>query len=256
MDRGADDLAACAGIVHKADPDRFSAVMAAPVTMRDVLFPLHAFAIEVARAPWITEESMIAEMRLQWWRDALTEIAKGGVVRRHEVVTPLSGILDSQTANMLDGFVEMRRWDIYKDPFEDEAHFAQYLDQTGAAFFRAIALSFGHDDKAAGEFGLAVSIANWLRAIPELEARGRVPLLDGREEAVKKLAEKGLSALQKSRELGVPRPLRPAMLSGWQAEAILRKASVEPARVAEGALEISAFRKKSSLLWKAMTGRY
>ena len=79
------DWHACAAIVEKGDPDRFLAAMAAPVAARRVLFPLYALNIEVARAPWVTEEAMIAEMRLQWWRDALAEIAAGGQVRRHEV---------------------------------------------------------------------------------------------------------------------------------------------------------------------------
>ena len=35
--------------------------MAAPVAARRVLFPLYAFNVEVARAPWVTQEAMIAE---------------------------------------------------------------------------------------------------------------------------------------------------------------------------------------------------
>ena len=70
-------LNACAAIVERGDPERFMAAMAAPVEARRVLFPLYAFNVEVARAPWVTEEPMIAEMRLQWWRDALEEIAHG-----------------------------------------------------------------------------------------------------------------------------------------------------------------------------------
>ena len=51
---------ACAALVEKADPLRFRAAMAAPVPARKVLFPLYAFNIEVARAPWVTQEAMIA----------------------------------------------------------------------------------------------------------------------------------------------------------------------------------------------------
>ena len=72
---------ACAALVERGDPQRFRAAMAAPPEARRVLFPLYAFNVEVARAPWVTQEPMIAEMRLQWWRDALEEIAMGGRVR-------------------------------------------------------------------------------------------------------------------------------------------------------------------------------
>ena len=64
-------LAACAAMVARGDPDRFLAVMAAPVTVRARLLPLYAFNLEVARAPWVTDEALIAEMRLQWWRDVV-----------------------------------------------------------------------------------------------------------------------------------------------------------------------------------------
>src|SRR6056297_862931 len=125
-------LQACAEIVERGDPDRFLATMAAPPGARGVLFPLYAFNIEVSRAPWVTEEPMIAEMRLQWWRDALDEIAAGGPVRSHEVTLELARVLDAPAARALDRTVAARRWDIYKDPFEDAAHFEDYLDATAA----------------------------------------------------------------------------------------------------------------------------
>lgn len=249
------DIQACAGIVLKGDPDRFAAVMAAPVAMRDVLFPLHAMAIEVARAPWATQEAMIAEMRVQWWRDALAEIADGKAVRRHEVVTPLAEVISRDTAAMLDGFVEVRRWDIYKEPFEDEAHFRDYLNQSSGALYRAICQALGEDDSAVEDFGYAVGLANYLKAVPELEGRGRIPLVDGRGEAVKALVEDGLAALQRVRRAKLSRAVRYAFLPGWQAGKILQAVAANPQRVAAGDLIFSEAAKKASLMWKAFTGR-
>jgi 15-cis-phytoene synthase len=91
-------LAACADLVSRADPDRFIAALAAPPEARPILIPLYAFNVEVSRAPWVTDEPMIAEMRLQWWRDALEEIGAGRPPRAHEVVTELAGILDAEAA--------------------------------------------------------------------------------------------------------------------------------------------------------------
>jgi len=102
---------ACADIVRKGDPERFLAAMAAPPAARRVLFPLYAFNVEVSRAPWVTEEPMIAEMRLQWWRDALEEIAAGGAVRSHEVTVELAAVLDGEAAKALDRSIAARRWD-------------------------------------------------------------------------------------------------------------------------------------------------
>mgnify|MGYP000249325893 FL=1 len=51
---------ACAALVERGDPDRFRAVMAAPVEARAQLFPLYAFNLEVARAPWVTQEVLMS----------------------------------------------------------------------------------------------------------------------------------------------------------------------------------------------------
>ena len=250
-----DDLTACARLVERGDPDRFAAAMAAPVAARAVLFPIYAFNLEVARAPWVTKETMIAEMWLQWWRDALDEIRSGGQVRRHEVVTPLARVLDAEGAEALDRLVGARRWDVYSDGFEDEAHLTRYLEETSGALMLAAGRALGGmPAEVARDAGYAAGLAQFLRAVPELESHGRVPLVDGRPEA---LAREGLARLTRARkEMGtVPRPARAALLAGWQAGPLLRQAAAEPGRVAAGALELSEFRRRAGLMLAAATGR-
>lgn len=254
-----DNIQACADLVQRGDPDRFMAIMAASPAAREVLFPLFAFNLEVARAPWLTQESMIAEMRLQWWRDALEEISTGGNVRRHEVVTPLSQLLDKDATELLDALIVARRWDIYKDPFEDAAHFAEYIDATAGNILWVGARTLGEADEATvRDFAYAVGIANWLRAIPELEVQKRVPLVDGRPEAVAQLAENALQRLRSARRERhqVSRQAGQALLCGWQAESVLKQAKSQPELVAEGGLEQSAFRVKTGLIRRALTKRW
>ena len=61
-------------------------------------------------------EPMIAEMRLQWWRDALGEIGAGDKVRSHPVTLALAEVLDPEGAEALDRLVAARRFDIYREP--------------------------------------------------------------------------------------------------------------------------------------------
>ncbi|NOX39165.1 MAG: squalene/phytoene synthase family protein, partial [Alphaproteobacteria bacterium] len=68
---------ACAALVQRGDPDRFMSAMTAPPHLRGRLMVLYAFNLEIARAAWVTSEPMIAEMRLQWWLDMVTEIREG-----------------------------------------------------------------------------------------------------------------------------------------------------------------------------------
>ncbi|KAA8612291.1 squalene/phytoene synthase family protein [Salipiger aestuarii] len=251
-----DDLIACAQLVERGDPDRFAATMAAPEPARAALFAIYAFNVEVARAPWLTQESMIAEMRLQWWRDALEEIRKGGLVRRHEVVTPLAHVIDAGSADLLDRLVGARRWDIYKDPFEDAAHFTRYLEETSGHLVAAAGRALGGlPQTVALDAGYASGLAQFLRAVPELEAQNRVPLVDGRPDAVAALARGGLDRLARVRRAGVTGPARAALLACWQAGPLLRLAARDPARVAQGRLQVSEFRKRSGLMRAALTGR-
>ncbi|WP_227269374.1 squalene/phytoene synthase family protein [Roseobacter weihaiensis] len=249
-----DNLTACAAIVEKGDPDRFAAAMASPLAARGVLFPLYAFNVEVARAPWVTQESMIAEMRLQWWRDALEEIASDARPRRHEVVTPLSEILDRQAASDLDKSVAVRRWDIYKDAFEDAAHFEDYLMQTAGTLMWVAARLLGapaETEKPVRALGYAAGLARFFQAIPELEARGRVPLLDGRMEAISALAKETTTAAQAAAQIRrrLPKPARAALTEAFQAQALLAQAASQPTRVPDGMLALHPVRR-SWLLWR------
>lgn len=251
---------ACAALVERGDPERFAAVMTTPVAARAPLFVLYAFNLEVARAPWVTKEAMIAEMRLQWWRDIVAEAA-AGQTRAHEVAGPLARLIReaSLPADLLDRLVEARRWDIYSDPFEDRTAFDAYLDDTAAGLMWAAALALGAPPEAEAPvraYGWAAGLAAYLRAVPALEDRGRIPLVDGRTEAVAGLADEGLARLQayrRDRHL-IPKRARAALHAGWQAEALLRQARAEPQRVGQGTLMLSEFARRSGLLRLSLFG--
>ncbi len=239
-------LGACAALVERGDPDRFLAAMAAPVEARERLFPLYAFNLEVARAPWVTKEPLIAEMRLQWWRDAVAEVAEGKAPRPHEVMEPLAAVIRGGVpGELLDGIVAARRRDVYREPFGSAAELWGYLDATGGALMWASVLATGGGDEgAARAVGRAGALAAWLMAVPALEARGWQALPDA---DVVALAREGL---------GMIGPLRgPALRAAWRAEAVLRQVVAEPDRVAEGRLGTSEFRRRASLLLRVWRGR-
>lgn len=245
---------ACAALVERGDADRFAAVMAAPVAAREALLVLYAFNLEVARVPWVTKEPMIAEMRLQWWRDVVAEAGAGRPARAHEVAGPLAGLIRAAglPVGVMDALVEARRWDVYREPFEDGTALAAYLEDTGGGLMWLAGRALGAGDGAEAALrgiGWAAGLAGFLQAVPELEARGRVPLVDGRPEAVAALAREGLARMAAAkpglRALG---KARAATISAWQAEALLRLAAAEPGRVATGALRVSEFSRRWGLL--------
>ncbi len=194
---------------------------------------------------------MIAEMRLQFWRDVVEE-APAGRSRAHEVAGPLAGLIREAAlpVPLLEAMIEARRHDIWAEPFADEAAFTAHLEATAAGLMWASALALGAPaaaETAVRAVGWAAGLAAWLQAVPELEARGRQPLPDGRPEAVVALARAGLSRLESGRRVRLPRDARPALLPAWQAGALLRLAVDEPGRVAAGRLQLSEFARRGRL---------
>lgn len=253
-------VAACADLVAAGDPDRFAAAMAAPVAARAVLWPLYAVNLEIARAPWASAEPMVAEMRLQWWIDTIGDLAAGRDRRGHPVTEALAPILaaDPGLAPLLAGMAGARRWDCWREPFADRAGFDDYLDATSGNLAWAAARALGAPaatEPAIRDFAWGAGLAAFLRAAPELAARGRVPFHDDRPEALRLLAAEGRARISRARAASIPRAARPALWTGASASALLGLAERAPERIAEGTLQLSEFRRKWALLSRALTGR-
>jgi 15-cis-phytoene synthase len=249
-------VAACAALVERGDPDRFLAVMAAPPVARAQLFPLYAFNLEVARAPWVTEEPLIAEMRLQWWRDVV-ENAASGAARAHEVAGPLHAVIQDfgLPVEVMDRLISARRWDIHREPHTDKAMLVAYLEDTGAGLVWLAARALGAPDVAevpVRAYGWASAAALYIRASADLEARGRQPWPEGF--GVPDLAQAGLAKLAEARQVrkAVPKEVTPALLAGWQTETLLKQVLATQTSSAQ----LSEFKRRGLLLWQAMTGRW
>ncbi|MCT8328704.1 squalene/phytoene synthase family protein [Albidovulum sediminis] len=253
------EIARLADAVREGDPRRFAATMAAPAATRPRLWALYALNLEIARAPWASDQPLIAEMRLQWWIDAIAapEGQGGGALA---ILAPL--MLDLPDLRpLLLGAAEARRRDAWPEPFADEADLGAYLDATAGNLMWAAARLLGAPAAAEApvrDFAWGAGLATWLAAVPALAARGRHPLPDMTPEAVTALARRGLDRIARARALRarVPATAAPALLPGWQAAPLLRLAAHQPSRVAEGRLATSEARARASLALRALTGRW
>ncbi|NBZ87511.1 squalene/phytoene synthase family protein [Stagnihabitans tardus] len=245
-----------ADLVQRGDPDRFAATLAMPAALRERLWVLWAFNLEVARAPWVSTNPLIAEMRLQFWADVVEEATP----RAHEVAGPLHEVMTATPAlrPVLAKLIAARRLDIAREPFADSA-FDAYLEDTAAGLLWAAALSCEAPPEAETAFralGWAMGLANFLRALPELQARGWAAL-DMDPAALRLKAQEGLNhlAIARAQRAAMGRAA-PVALVGWQAGGLLHLAEENPLRVGEGKLALSEFRKRGGLLWQAFTGRF
>lgn len=249
----------CARIVERGDPDRFLATMAAPVPARDVLWPLYAFNIEIARAPWRSDEPLVVEMRLQWWRDLIEEAGQAPPPA-HEVAGPFAELVAARDLprDALDQIILARLRDTRHAIFEDEAEFRRHLDESAGGLLWAAAAGLGAGaelEEPVRRAGRAGGLASWFAAVPYYVEHGKLPLADGRPETVARLAREALADLSALRRVRFG-PALPAMRSLWQARAMLRQAARDPAAVGEGRLGQGEFARRAGLFKVAVLGRW
>ncbi|MDP1841671.1 MAG: squalene/phytoene synthase family protein [Reyranella sp.] len=79
-------------LVRAADRDRFLAALFAPELARRGLLALLAFDHELARTRLVTQEPMLARIRLEWWREAVAEAAGAATPRAQPIVESLGEI--------------------------------------------------------------------------------------------------------------------------------------------------------------------
>ncbi|KQB17219.1 squalene/phytoene synthase family protein [Rhodobacter capsulatus] len=245
-----DPVALCAERLAAGDPDRFAAVMACPVSDRPALFALYAANLAIAQAPWASAEPLVAEMRLQWWIDALEALAAQGRPVPQEIGPALQALPEAALRGLIT-VAEARRVDCHGEAFADAARLWDYLDATSGALAAAAGACLGAGSEAAlHAHGTAAGLANWLIALPELTARGRLTLAGAEPGLLADLARDGLTRLAATR--GALRTAAPAArlaaLSGWQAAAVLHRAAGAPERIAAGALRGSEFSRRLGLL--------
>ena len=252
---------ACAELVQRGDPDRFLSAMTAAPEDRSALMAIYAFNLEVARAPWVTKEEMIAEMRLQWWADAIDEIFDGREPRSHEVVTPLAQVIRERGLSKAPfaKLVQARRFDIYRDAHEDRAAFDDYVDETSGGLMWLAAQTLGAEpgmESDVRRIGFASGLASLLAATPALIAAGKRPLLNSGAEEVAGLASQGLDLLNDGRKFHRDnKHLRPATLAAWRARQILERAVRDPQSVLEGDFQMSEAGRKLLFIKRYITGK-
>lgn len=253
----------CRTLLAEADPDRLLTVALAPAAAQARLVALYALNVEISRAAWASSQQLVAEMRLQWWRDVLEELGQGAPPRAGHPVLEACGFLqgDATACAALDRLADARRWDIWSEPFSDADALWDHLDATGGTLMWLAARSLGAPagaEPVVRLYGGGAALAGWFRAAPELLARGRHPLPDMSVHAISDLALEGIGrmALARARRREVARGAAPALLTGWQAGPLLSLAVREPERVAAGQLALSEFSRRGRLTWAALTGRW
>ena len=250
---------ACEKLVKAGDPDRHLSAQAAPPEGRAALIAIYAVNLEIARAPWASREPLVAQMRLCWWDDAITDIYRGEVPTSHEILPALREVIfDHNLPQALFAtLIKARHFDLYTAPHADREAFDSYIDATSGTVMELATRVLGATPKTLPvirDFAYGAGVANLLRAVPALKARGCKPL----PEPVSDIVNSAMDRLSQARanRSNLPRHLAPALLAGWRADATLAEAKTRPKNIAAGLLEESPARRMASLKWRRLTGRW
>ena len=194
-------------VLKSSDPDRRLAALFAPAQLRDQLMALYAFNHEVARIAEATSESLIGEMKLTWWRDAVSDLyASPARVRRHDVPEALAELTSLIEESDLQDLVAARLDDVTARPFADLDEVIAYVDRTAGGLMRLAAqvCEVEVDPDLLREAGRAWGLSGLLRAFPYRAQIGRAPVgLDSleKEGASAAMLGQGLGAEKVSRAL-------------------------------------------------------
>jgi phytoene synthase len=184
-----------AAIVRAGEPDRYLAALLAAPPERQSLLALAAFAAELARIPLrVVREPIMGEIRLEWWRKALTSAA--GDSAGHGVADTMRAAIRRHDlpAAPIEDMIDARALELSAAPFGDDAALEDFLWRTEGALFalggrvvglEADAAKAGDAYRAAGH---AYGLARLLLGLPRSLSLGRVPL------AATQVAAAGLSA--------------------------------------------------------------
>ena len=276
----------CRELVEEGDRDRALSLAFAPQDRRADLAALYAFNVEVARVRDQISQPLPGEIRLQWWRDVITQgsagnDAPGGGEAGHPVASRLVDVIGRHELPVaaFDRMLEARIFDLYDDPMPSREHFEAYAGETASTLIMLAATILSSRDAdmiadAAGHAGVAQTVAGVLRLLPIHRARRQVflpadllaaagcspdDLIEGEGEAASRavaaMVAFGREHADKARRhlAGVPRPVRAAFLPAQLAAPYLDRIERSGAQVLRHPPDVSAPRK-AFLYWRSMRG--
>lgn len=265
---------------RQADYDRYLIALFAPPDKREVLFALIAFNHELARIRESVTEPMLGQIRLQWWREAVTE-ALAGKPRRHDMLEALAAAHSALSEGKLEEMLEGREIELESEPPATLEHFREYAASTSGALAEAMAIALAGDDDGTGRaaaraVGTAYGMIGLLRSVPFHARRGRVLLPvnvleasgtsvtairelhdePGLSRAAERISAAAWEELAKARETRrTSRAVRPVLLLSAVTATYLRKLRSQGYKLFQADLSVGLLRRQIAVGWAAMMER-
>ncbi len=255
--------------------DRWLGSLFAPPAVRRHLHALLAFEGEMSRLRLSVRDPRAGEIRLVWWREALTgeraDEAQGNPVAAAMLDT-LAEV--NPPPHLITNAITGRQFDFYDDAFPTTVELEAYLGETRSGLIQIAARALGGGEEAAeasGLAGVALGLTDWLCAIAgprplpliprstlaahdasaaDLRERHMTSGLSAALHGLATLARRRLGEAEAARR-GLPPPLAPAYAGLATARLRLDAAERGLTRAFEAAPVVAAWRRQWAL-WRWM----
>lgn len=129
-----DAVGYCLDLISANDEDLRLSLRYAAKEDRPRLAAIFALQIELRRIPGLVSEPPLGEIRLQWWRDAINEIVRGGKAPPHPVVEALksTAAVNKQMRDFAERLIDARARLLYEPVFSSFAEFQSFVREAEA----------------------------------------------------------------------------------------------------------------------------
>lgn len=185
LNANAEDLGLASTVrdaAHSGAPDRYVSALLAPRPVREDLVAIAAYSAEIERVLQHVSDPRIGEIRLQWWRDALSAGSRGER-SGHPVADAVSTAIQRHALPLalFDDHLDAVAHSFYADPPADDEQLSLALQMTEGTLFTLAAHILGAKEFDASrgigrDAALAYGLAKLGLSLPYALAHGHVPL--------------------------------------------------------------------------------
>lgn len=170
-------------MVRDYDRDRFLLSLTAPPALRGALWALFAFNYEISRTREVVTETQLGLIRLQWWRDNIDAIYKGGEPFGNPALGDLAAAIHAHDLLQVDfeALLYAREFDLEGVIPSGMAGLENYADFTTTPLHRMASKILGQTtaENILRDVSAGYALTGLLRAIPFHEAQGRRYMPEG-----------------------------------------------------------------------------
>ncbi len=142
--------------VKSFDYERWLTVHYAPASKRAALFALLAFNLDLSRIIDTAREPMLAEIKLVWWRDRLSELWVDAITPAHPILQAFvdQAVIKAVPLTLMHEMIDGRIVELYREGPHTVEAIEAYAAATGGALAEAMAYCLtGRYDQQARQVG-------------------------------------------------------------------------------------------------------